>query len=164
MKLAAAVALFASAVCGAQTSASAEPNQACVKACQVAPEDQRETCMRVCSQFAEQGINFAPASASASTHSSAPAIKQTAPALASSPAKSNSAISKPTESPAATSSGASAMASGSMSTAAKSQGEESAEDHSSVSAKSMSVANSGPHTVGARLGASVLVLAAVALF
>ncbi|KAJ2024319.1 hypothetical protein GGH91_003896 [Coemansia sp. RSA 2671] len=158
MKLAAAATLFATAVIGAQTSASVEPSQACVKACQVAPEDQRETCMRVCGQFAEQGINFAPASAT--THSSV--VKQTAPALASSPAKTNSAMSKPTESP-ATSSGASSMASGSMSTA-KSQGEESADEHSSVSGKSMSAANSGPHTVGARLGASALVLAAVALF
>ncbi|KAJ2882182.1 hypothetical protein H4R27_003607 [Coemansia aciculifera] len=158
MKLAAAAAFFATAVFGAQTASSVEPNQACVKACQVAPEDQRETCMRVCSQFAEQGINFAPATAT--THSSVPAAKQTTPA-ASSPAKS-SVMSKATDSPAATSSGASAMSSGSTESMGKSQGEDNAEDHASASVKSMSLANDA-HTVS-RLGAAALVLVAVALF
>ncbi|KAJ2741288.1 hypothetical protein GGI20_005290 [Coemansia sp. BCRC 34301] len=155
MKLATIFTFFASVVLGAQSSSSVEPNQACVKACQVAPEDQRETCMRVCSQFAEQGINFAPATAS--THSSAPAAKQTAPA-ASSSAKSGSAMAKPTDSPAATSSGASAMDSKS-----KPQGEDNAEDHSSAAAqKSMSVASNGAHSSVACLGASALIIAAAA--
>ncbi|KAJ1925774.1 hypothetical protein GGI09_006551 [Coemansia sp. S100] len=153
MKLAAIVAFFATTVFGAQTSSSVEPNQACVKACQVAPEDQRETCMRVCSQFAEQGINFAPATAT--THSSAPAIKPTIP-VASSPAKS-SVGAKPTDS------GLSSGASGVSSTeSVKSQGEDNSEDHASASVKSMSLANDA-HNM-ARLGASALVLAAVALF
>ncbi|KAJ2065229.1 hypothetical protein GGI17_000485 [Coemansia sp. S146] len=163
MKLAAVAAFFATAVFGAQTASSVEPNQACVKACQVAPEDQRETCMRVCSQFAEQGINFAPATAT--THSSVPAAKQTNPVAsspaASSPAKS-SVMSKATDSPAATSSGASAMSSGSTESMVKSQGEDNAEDHASASVKSMSLANDA-HTVS-RLGAAALVLVAVALF
>ncbi|KAI8320011.1 hypothetical protein GQ54DRAFT_10608 [Martensiomyces pterosporus] len=39
---------------------NAEVNQACVKACMSAPEDQRETCYRICSQFGEQGVAFTP--------------------------------------------------------------------------------------------------------
>ncbi|KAJ1666703.1 hypothetical protein GGF38_002858 [Coemansia sp. RSA 25] len=163
MKLAAIFTFFASAVLGAQSSSSVEANQVCVKACQVAPEDQRETCMRVCSQFAEQGINFAPATAT--THSSAPAAKPTASIAASSPAKSGSSMAKPTDSPAATSSGASAMASGSVDSKGKPQGEDNAEDHSSNAAlKSMSVAANTAHTAAARFGASALIIAAVALF
>ncbi|KAJ2101388.1 hypothetical protein GGI16_003470 [Coemansia sp. S142-1] len=159
MKLAAIVAFFATTVFGAQTSSSVEPNQACVKACQVAPEDQRETCMRVCSQFAEQGINFAPATAT--THSSAPAIKPTIP-VASSPVASSSPA-KGSVGPKPTDSASSSGASGVSSTGAvKSQGEENSEDHASASVKSMSLANDA-HNM-ARLGASALVLAAVALF
>ncbi|KAJ2799366.1 hypothetical protein H4R20_004472, partial [Coemansia guatemalensis] len=47
-------------------AASLDASQICTKACQAAPTDQREVCMRVCTQFAEQSAGFKPATASAS--------------------------------------------------------------------------------------------------
>ncbi|KAJ1943493.1 hypothetical protein FBU59_002894 [Linderina macrospora] len=38
-------------------------NADCAKQCSSAPEDQRETCYRICSQFSEQGVAFTPISA-----------------------------------------------------------------------------------------------------
>ncbi|KAJ2330342.1 hypothetical protein GGH92_009565, partial [Coemansia sp. RSA 2673] len=98
MKIAGLFALFAASVFGAPPAPSStsgvEVNQACAKACQVAPEDQRDTCMRVCSQFAEQGISFSPATATASRSSASAAAKPSSPAARSGTKTGSAAMSK----------------------------------------------------------------------
>ncbi|KAJ1956584.1 hypothetical protein EC988_001270 [Linderina pennispora] len=51
----------ASALNGPQPTTTV--NAECARQCSTAPEDQRETCYRICSQFSEQGVAFTPISA-----------------------------------------------------------------------------------------------------
>ncbi|KAJ2448497.1 hypothetical protein EV183_005415 [Coemansia sp. RSA 2336] len=96
--------------------------QICTKACQAAPVEQRETCLRVCTQFAEQSAGFVAPSSTAAA----------ATAATSAPAKSL----KPT--------GSSAPAATSSANSGKSRGEDNDEDHeSSMESSSMSHPVSG---------------------
>ncbi|KAJ1665266.1 hypothetical protein IW140_000619 [Coemansia sp. RSA 1813] len=47
---------------GAGGLASVDVNEACANSCQSASETQRDTCMQMCRQFAEKGVQFVPAS------------------------------------------------------------------------------------------------------
>ncbi|KAJ2502986.1 hypothetical protein GGH96_000585 [Coemansia sp. RSA 1972] len=142
MKFTTVIAFIVGAVTGYAQPAN-DAQAICTKACQAAPSEQRETCLRVCTQFAEQSAGFGSATA----------------ASPSSSAKNMPTVSvKNSESPAATNS---AAASGKD----KMRGEDNDEDHEmdsmSMSASHMS---SGAQALHAGVGALVAALSAAAFF
>ncbi|KAJ2167483.1 hypothetical protein IW139_001388 [Coemansia sp. RSA 353] len=62
MKFTTVIAFIVGAVTGYAQPAN-DAAATCTKACQVAPSEQRETCLRVCTQFAEQSAGFELAAA-----------------------------------------------------------------------------------------------------
>ncbi|KAJ2544032.1 hypothetical protein GGH12_006102 [Coemansia sp. RSA 1822] len=143
MKFTAVIAFIVGAVTGYAQPAN-DAAAICTKACQAAPTEQRETCLRVCTQFAEQSAGFGSATA-ASPSSSA--------------AKNMPTVSvKNSESPAATSS---AAASGKE----KMRGEDNDEDHE-MDSQSMSASHmsSGTQALHVGVGALVAALSAAAFF
>ncbi|KAJ2632504.1 hypothetical protein H4R22_001211 [Coemansia sp. RSA 1290] len=64
--------------------------QICTKACQAAPVEQRETCLRVCTQFAEQSAGLVPSSTAVVATTSAP-VKNMKPTGSPAPVATSSA-------------------------------------------------------------------------
>ncbi|KAJ2554474.1 hypothetical protein EV175_002572 [Coemansia sp. RSA 1933] len=96
--------------------ATFDVNEVCTNSCQSASDAQRDTCMQMCRQFAEQGIQFLPAStthgpvtvtvtASQRANTSAtPPVRASAPkSSAASPASSSSASAVPGSAPSSSS-------------------------------------------------------------
>ncbi|KAJ1842374.1 hypothetical protein LPJ70_001818 [Coemansia sp. RSA 2708] len=143
MKFVAFVAFLIGAITGSAQPASTEAAQICTKACQAAPAEQRETCMRVCTQFAEQSAGFNAAA---------------------SPSPSKGTANLPTVSvKSAESMGSSASAVSSGSAKGKSRGEDNDEDHESVE-KSASASQMVSGAAQTRVGGAVAAIAALAAF
>ncbi|KAJ2355562.1 hypothetical protein IWW50_002670 [Coemansia erecta] len=139
MKFAALITLVVSALTGYAQPAN-EAAAICSKACEAAPSAQRETCMRVCSQFAEKSAELA------------------APAMSSSAAKNMPTMSvKNSEAPAMASNSAPASAKEKM------HGEDNDEDHEAgekSASGSASHESAGVRAVQMGVGAVVVALSA----
>ncbi|KAJ1876268.1 hypothetical protein H4R99_004822 [Coemansia sp. RSA 1722] len=139
MKFLTFVTLFFTSAMAAQPGTQ-DSAQVCSKACTVAPEDQRETCMRICEQFAEQGVPFAPATIAAT-----PAHPSSSAAVVATPTASNSG-----KHSASATNASSMMKSGSMDSSleskSKAQGEDNDEDHMGGAKSGSSAEFSGAST------------------
>ncbi|KAJ1860633.1 hypothetical protein LPJ73_001296 [Coemansia sp. RSA 2703] len=156
MQFAVLMTVFAAAV---MASPATEASDACTKACSVAPTDQHESCLRICAQFAEQGVPFSPATA---TPMASPMATPAMHASSVSPMASGSA--KHTASMmSGMKSGSMMSASGSMDMKSKGMGgEDNDEDHEGMAKSGGSSAEfSGATKASVGVGAAVLALAAL---
>ncbi|KAJ2156881.1 hypothetical protein GGF46_004885 [Coemansia sp. RSA 552] len=132
MKSATAI-MILSSLLAMSRSQPMDAGQICNKACQVAPTDQHDTCMRVCTQFAVQGAGLASPIGKADQMSTVSAKSSASPA----------------------------PSSASESQAAKSHGEDNDEDHESESGSSS--ASGSATSAAAAAGVNSAMALAVAL-